>query len=244
MIVTIFSSKLERNLLSHSIINYMSERTYGFLTALIGVICGYVIIRHLFFLGNTMTVRNDLIQGFLIGFGLAIVTIEIYARIKATRINGWITMFNCGVPGNGILMQAACARIFTGPVNLSEEAMYWKTNVDGAGHTLSGEHDYIMHFSPGGLPPNDAFWSLTMADGKERFVSNPINRYIVGNRSGLVPNTDGSVDIYIQNTAPKDHESNWLPAPAEKFRLWLRVYIPGTAILNGEYTVPPVIKVK
>jgi hypothetical protein len=121
--------------------------------------------------------------------------------------------------------------------------MYWRTNVDGAGHTLSGEHDYILHFLPGGLPPNDAFWSLTLADAKERFVANPINRYLVGNRSGLTPNADGSVDIYIQNAAPAGHESNWLPAPAGKFRLWLRAYMPGAAILDGEYTVPPVVEV-
>ncbi|MEJ2353545.1 MAG: DUF1214 domain-containing protein [Anaerolineales bacterium] len=191
-----------------------------------------------------MTVRNDLVQGFFVGFGLAIVTIEIFARIKTTRIKGWITMFGCGLPGNSMLMRAACARVFPGPVNVPQEAMYWRTNVDGAGHTLSGEHDYILHFPAGGLPPNDAFWSLTMADEKERFVANPINRYSVGNRSGLVPNADGSVDIYIQKTAPPGHESNWLPAPAGKFRLWLRVYMPGAAILDGEYEVPPVVEVR
>jgi hypothetical protein len=220
----------------------MSDRTYAYMIALIGLICGYVIIHSLFF-ADSVTVRNGLVQGFFVGFGLAIVTIEISARIKATRVNGWITMFGCGVPGNGMLMRAACARIFPGPVNVPQEAMYWRTNIDGAGHTLSGEHDYILHFPPGGLPPNDAFWSLTMADAKERFVANPINRYSVGDRSGLVPNADGSVDIYIQNAAPAGHESNWLPAPAGKFRLWLRAYIPGAAILDGEYNVPPVIKV-
>jgi len=51
------------------------------------------------------------------------------------------------------------------------------------------------------------------ADGKERFVANPINRYCVGNQSGLATNADGSVDIYIQKAAPAGHESNWLPAP-------------------------------
>ena len=211
--------------------------------ALIGVICGYVII-HWFFFADSMIVRNDLVQGFLVGFGLALVTIEIFARIKATKVNGWITMFGCGVPGNGMLMRAACTRIFPGPVNVPQEAMYWRTNVDGAGHTLSGEHDYILHFPPGGLPPNDAFWSLTMADAKERFVANPINRCSVGDRSGLVPNPDGSVDIYLQNAAPAGHESNWLPAPTGTFRLWLRAYLPGAAILGGTYPVPPVVEVK
>ena len=101
-----------------------------------------------------------------------------------------------------------------------------------------------MHFAAEQLPPNDAFWSLTMADDHQRFVPNPINRYIVNDRSGLVPNTDGSVDIYIQNAAPAGHESNWLPAPSGKFILWLRVYIPGEAILQGKYAVPPVVERK
>jgi hypothetical protein len=59
-----------------------------------------------------------------------------------------------------------------------------------------------------------------------------------------VPNVDGSVDVYIQVATPVGHESNWLPAPAGKFILWLRAYQPDPAILNGEYHVPPVVKVK
>lgn len=216
----------------------MSGKTYAYFTALIGVVCGYVIIRRVF-LPASLTLRNALVQGFLVGWG-AVVTVEILARIKATRINGWITIFGCGEPGNGMFLRAACARIFLGPVNSPQEAMYWKTQVDGAGHVLSGEHNYILHFPPDGLPPVNAFWSLTMANAKERFVANPINRHCVSDRSGLVPNADGSVDIYLQNTAPADHESNWLPAPMGKFKLWLRAYMPGAAILDGTYTVPPV----
>ncbi len=44
-------------------------------------------------------------------------------------------------------------------------------------------------------------------------VNNSINRYNVGSLSDLVPNADGSVDIYIQNAPPSGNESNWLPAP-------------------------------
>jgi hypothetical protein len=129
-------------------------------------------------------------------------------------------------------------------VHVAQEAMYWWTNADGAGHALSGRHDYRMHFPPGGLPPNDAFWSLTMGTSKNHFVANPIDRYSVSDRSGLVPNGDGSVDIYIQHAAPTGHESNWLPAPAGGFLLWLRAYLPGEAILQGTYAVPPVVEVK
>lgn len=153
-------------------------------------------------------------------------------------------MLGCGEPGNGMFLRAACALAFPGPINTPQEAMYWTTSVDGANHDLSGEHDYIMRFPVNGLPPNNAFWSLTMGDAKNRFVANSVNRYSVSDRSGLVPNADGTVDIYIQNTVPVGYESNWLPAPSGKFILWLRVYMPGEAILGGKYNVPPVVEAK
>jgi hypothetical protein len=184
------------------------------------------------------------VQGVLIGAGLAFAAAQVYGSIKGTKINGWITMYGCGVPGNGMFLRAAHAWTFPGPINVPQEAMYWWTNSDGAGHALDGKWDYIIHFPAGQLPPNDAFWSLTMGDAKNHFVANPINRYSVSDRSSLVPNADGSVDIYLQRTAPAGHESNWLPAPTGNFILWLRVYIPGAAILDRKYVVPPVVKVK
>ena len=190
------------------------------------------------------TTLLDVVQGILIGAGLAFVTVLIILpKVSVTKVNGWTTMFGCGEPGNGILLRGACAITFMGPINVPQEAMYWTTKVDGTGQKLSGAHDYILHFPAGGLPPNKAFWSLTMGDAKNHFVANPLSRYSVGDRSGLVQNPDDSVDIYIQNTAPAGHESNWLPAPSGNFILWLRVYLPGQTILNGEYQVPPVVEV-
>ncbi len=219
------------------------NRTTTYITTLVGAVCVYFFVR-LFAFPQVRTIRNDVIQGVLIGFGLALVTAQIYARVRATKVNGWITMFGMGKPGNGMLLRTAHAQLFTGPVNSSEEAVYWWTNSDGAGHALSGVHDYVMHFPPGGLPPNKAFWSITMGDARNHFVANPLNRYNVSDRTGLAQNPDGSVDIYIQNGAPVGHESNWLPAPSDKFILWLRVYIPDDTILQGKYTVPPVAQVR
>ena len=158
-----------------------------------------------------------------------------------TTVNGWSITLKCGVPGNDILLRAACAKVLPA-VNMAQEAVYWTTTMDGSGQKLNGQHDYVLLFPAGQLPPNDAFWSLTMADAQDHFVDNPINRYSVGDRSNLVPNADGSIDIYIQNTAPAGHESNWLPAPAGDFKLWLRVYQPGASILDGKYSVPPVVE--
>jgi hypothetical protein len=191
---------------------------------------------------HTRTVRTDIFQGIIVGGMLAGITALILANSKVTKVNGWTTICGCGQPGNGRLFQAACTLIFPGPINAPQEAMYWTTKVDGAGYSLSGAHDYLLHFPAGGLPPNNAFWSLTMGDAQNHFVPNPINRYSVSDRSGLVPNADGSVDVCIQNTGPAGGEANWLPAPSGKFMLWLRVYLPGTAILSGEYKLPPIVQ--
>ncbi len=218
------------------------NRKYTYLAVLVAAVCVWFLVRLVFF-PQPRTLRNDVLQGVLIGGGLAFVTAQIYERIEATMVNGWVTMFGPGEPGHGMLLRAAHAQLFPGPVNVPREAMYWWTNTDGAGHALTGAHDYVMHFPAGQLPPNDAFWSITMGDARNHFVPNPIDRYSVGDRSGLAQNPDGSVDIFIQNTAPAGHESNWLPAPPGGFILWLRVYIPGEAIVNGEYAVPPVDEV-
>jgi hypothetical protein len=187
----------------------------------------------------------DVVQGTLIGAGLAFVTLLlILPNFYVTKVNGWTTVVGCGEPGARILFRAVCGVIFPGPINVPQEAMYWTTKVDGSGQVLSGAHDYMLRFPPAGLPPNSAFWSLTMGDAKNHFVLNSLNRYNVSDRSHLVRNNNGSVDIYIQRTAPVDHESNWLPAPSGRFIVWLRVYLPGRSILDGEYKVPPVVEIQ
>ena len=98
----------------------------------------------------------------------------------------------------------------------------------------------------GKLPPARGFWSLTMYDDKYFFVSNPINRYSVSARQKLKANPDGSTDLYIQKEFPGvDKESNWLPSPADKFILMLRLYWPdesSPSIINGSWVPPKVTK--
>lgn len=187
------------------------------------------------------------VQGIIVGAVLAFLTAQVLmsvaVRSMTTTINGWSTTAKVGQPGNGLLVRAACARILPA-VNVVQEAAYWTTTKDGAGRTLNGRHEYVLHFPEGQLPPNDAFWSLTMNDVAGFMVHSPIDRYSIGSRSGLAPNADGSTDIYIQRTAPAGHESNWLPAPSSNFKLMLRAYIPGRAVLDGTYHVPPVKRVR
>ena len=59
--------------------------------------------------------------------------------------------------------------------------MYPLTRVDGDGQTLDGsKNNYTLTFPPGQQPPVNAFWSLTMYDGKTQLlIENPINRYLI-----------------------------------------------------------------
>ncbi len=175
---------------------------------------------------------------FLIGGTL----VSVESSAMQTKSNGWFTYTECGKVGNNILEQAVCAAALPG-ANVPQEAVYWEAYFDGSGHRLTGQHDYILQFPPSELPPNSAFWSVTSYYTNITLVNNPINRYDVSGTSGLIPNANGSVDIYIQNTSPAGHESNWLPAPTGDFLLFLRVYLPGPSILNGSYKPPPVVEV-
>ena len=98
------------------------------------------------------TIVDDVVQGIIIGAVLAFVTFRILAHAYLSKVNGWTTMCGCGERGNRILLRDACANEFPGPINVPQEAIYWKTNKDGAGQKLSGAHDYILHFPSGGLP--------------------------------------------------------------------------------------------
>ncbi len=80
-----------------------------------------------------------------------------------------------------------------------------------------------------------------MYNDKFFFVSNPLNRYTVSSRFSFKYNKDGSLDIYIQKESPdKELESNWLPAPAGKFGLMLRMHWPTAEVVEGNYVIPPV----
>ena len=85
-----------------------------------------------------------------------------------------------------------------------------------------------------------------MYDADYFFVANPINRYSISARQNLKTNADGSVDLYVQKESPgADKESNWLPAPAGKFILMMRLYWPretDPSILDGSWVIPAVAK--
>lgn len=162
------------------------------------------------------------------------------------KINGWLFDTATGIYGTDYLNRAFVTAIGLG-ANRTQDAVYPTSLKDADGKDYDGANKYVMHFPKGQLPPVNGFWSVTMYDANYFFVANPINRYSISARQNLKANPDGSTDLYIQNTSPgADKESNWLPAPTDKFILMLRMYWPkdkAPSIVNGTWSIPAAKKV-
>jgi hypothetical protein len=174
-----------------------------------------------------------------------------------TDINGWKVS---SLPGdmahyNGNWLARATAAQAGIYGNDAVEAMYPLTRNDREGQTLDGsQHNYTLTFPPGQLPPVNAFWSVTMYDGKTQLlIENPINRYLIN--SPMLPqmktNPDGSLTLFIQKDSPgKEKESNWLPAPDGPIYLVMRLYWPKTeppSVLpagEGTWKPPGIVQVQ
>lgn len=130
--------------------------------------------------------------------------------------------------------------------NSAEEAVYPAYFVDAAGKPLNAATTrYTLHFPKGKLPPANAFWSLTMYDGKSKLlVDNPLNRYLINSPmlGQLKRDKDGGLTLYVQRDSPgKALESNWLPAPAGPFYAVLRIYQPKQEVMSGQWQQPPMV---
>jgi hypothetical protein len=162
------------------------------------------------------------------------------------HINGWAYSTKTGIYGTDYLMRALATAIGLG-ANRTHDAVYPTSLKDADDRDYEGSNKYVIRFDKGQTPPAEGFWSITMYDSQYFFVANPINRYSISPRQNLKSNPDGSIDIYVQKDTPgADKESNWLPAPAGKFILMLRMYWPNESdpsILDGTWTIPPVKKV-
>ncbi len=161
--------------------------------------------------------------------------------------NGWVFTTKAGVYGTSYLLRALVTAIGLG-ANRPQDAIYPTSEGPNVLRSYTGARKYVMHFPKGELPPAQGFWSLTMYDKDYFFVKNELNRQSISARQNLKPNADGSVDLYIQNENPgPEKESNWLPAPKDKFILMMRLYWPSEkspSLIDGSWKVPQVKEVE
>jgi hypothetical protein len=139
---------------------------------------------------------------------------------------------------------AAAAGIYG---NDAVEALYPLLATDSEGEKPdTSTNRYTLTFPAGGLPPVNAFWSVTMYDGKTQLlIENPLNRYLINSPMApdLKKNADGSLTIIIQKDSPgKDLEANWLPAPDGPIYVVMRLYRPKETALNETWKPPALVR--
>jgi hypothetical protein len=181
--------------------------------------------------------------------------IKEYLATKLIALNGWgiSSYFGDRKFYDGDWLKRAAGAVAGIYGNESIEAAYPITRKDVNGDPLDGnKHNYTLTFPAGEFPPVNAFWSVTMYDGKTQFlIKNPINRYLIN--SPMLPymkkNADGSLTMYIQHDSPgADKESNWLPAPDGPIYLAMRLYWPKTTppsilpVGQGTWKPPGIVK--
>ena len=170
-----------------------------------------------------------------IGMKMAERRVDDVLNLSGKNLNGWIIGLSGGDASffNGDWLKRAAVAKGGIYANDALEAAYPFARNDDRGRPLDGKHKYTLTFPADGLPPVNAFWSVTMYDGKTQLlVKNPIDRYLIN--SPMLPdlkkNPDGSITIHIQKDSPgPDKESNWLPAPEGAIYMVMRLYWPKTS---------------
>lgn len=129
--------------------------------------------------------------------------------------------------------------------NRPEETQYFYTDYDINRSQLDGNNLYAVTFEAGELPPVQGFWSLTLYNEHHFFYPNDLGRYSLGTKNTTLQyGDDGALTLYVGNVSPgEDLESNWIPAPAEDFSIYLRAYWPGEAINDESWTPPEVHRI-
>jgi hypothetical protein len=156
--------------------------------------------------------------------------------------NHWAANMHGAEFGLDFFTRTASARAFIF-VNKTKETQYYVQDFAKDGHFLNGKVRYTITFPPGGTPPVEGFWSLTVYNPWHFFISNNINRYALGTRNkDLRYNKDGSLTLYLQSDPPSAPLlTNWLPTPTSgDFSLMIRAYQPKQEILQQQW-VPPVV---
>jgi hypothetical protein len=110
---------------------------------------------------------------------------------------------------------------------------------DKDGEWLSGGNSYRLHVPPN--PPAKQFWSVTAYDeGRRQMVVTKQGRPDISSRKeDIVPNADGSVDVYFGPEAPEGHEANWVQTnPGEGWFAYFRFYGPTEPFFDKSWALP------
>jgi hypothetical protein len=155
----------------------------------------------------------------------------------ATQRNGWRWPNpNIGIFGDDHAFRAAVALSGIGALPQSE-ALYLRAVADTLGRPLSADRGYRLTLPPT-VEITNAFWSLTAyrgePDGRYFLEDNDLHRYAINTATdGLVKDSSGQITLTIQKDRPAGASTNWLPMPAERPALVLRLYLPTPKLMQN-----------
>ncbi|WP_295525843.1 DUF1254 domain-containing protein [uncultured Pseudacidovorax sp.] len=164
-------------------------------------------------------VREGLLQGFVEAIRL------VGEAARSRKRKPWVLAGRAGRYGHDYLTRALTAYIGLGAL-ATTEALYAAGHFAADGQALDGSRRHLLRFEADALPPADAFWSVTLYDADRFLYPNAIGRHAIGDRTpGLRREVDGSLQLIFSHDRPAD-AANWLPTPAGRFYLILRLYHP------------------
>jgi len=183
------------------------------------------------------------------GFESGRMLVKTSGKENLLNMNGWGVISNNGGYATNWLDRSIMGDFgWLGPDrSISHGAAFAFT--DSEGEKLNGKNNYTITFDMNNLPPVTQFWSIPMYDVAGYFVKNEIKRFSVnqfGLDAGKYYVADGKLTFYLQHKKPTDKNKakNWLPTPADGFRMTPRFYGPKYPLIDGSYNMPKVIMVK
>jgi hypothetical protein len=165
---------------------------------------------------------------------------------SAVDMNGWALERNQGPFGSDFLARAVAAGFAWARAGVRSESLAFQV-VDSERRPLIGSHRYALTFDAGDLPPVRTRWELEIGDVDGGAVENEAGRHALhggGLERGELQAAGGQWVVSIQREPPADpaQRANWLPAPPGAFRVTARFYGPYSALADGSYAMPPVVR--
>lgn len=168
------------------------------------------------------------------------------ARIKSTArpahpVGGWRPLYSSAAHQDPLdRASAAMAGLGAPP---PDSIMHLICETDQDGRPLSGAERYECRFAPGGFPPAEAFWSLSLQH-RPPHGELLLHRYTLSDHDRLQPEPNGELVLLIQHTPPSSGQAaNWLPSPSGEFAVVLRLHGPRAAALDGAWVPPPIHRI-
>lgn len=173
------------------------------------------------------------------GVRIARARIASAVRDRQPGANGWLsppTML--GDYGTDYRVRAGVALAGFG-ANKPVDAIYPTAVVDSLGEPLDGDHHYELRFAADALPPAAAFWSVTAYDAAGWLM--PAAPHESGSLHELQYTERG--DLVLTIGGDDGGPNHIAVAPQERFQLTARLYDPSEEAIDGQWTMPPIVRV-